>query len=90
MKPSHTQQQFEMFQGSASPEAIAKMAQERITLRANIEAILRNTADDIRPCLKCDATIFLIKHKNGKKAPYTIDGTNHFANCPKAEALKKP
>ena len=90
MKRSRTQQQFDIFEGAASPENIAELQQERITLRANIEAILRNTAEEIRPCLKCNAIIFLIKLRNGKRAPYTADGSNHFTNCPEAEAFKKP
>lgn len=87
---SRTQQQFDMFEGTASPETIAKMAQERITLRTNVETILRNTAEEIRPCKACETLLFFVKHRNGNRAPYTADGTNHFTNCPQAEAFKKP
>ena len=40
-------------------------------------------------CRGCGAPIWWVKHKNGKPAPYTAGGLNHFADCPAAASFKR-
>lgn len=40
-------------------------------------------------CSYCEAPIFWVLHSNGKSAPYTPAGLNHFVNCPRAEAARQ-
>jgi hypothetical protein len=40
-------------------------------------------------CKGCPATIYWVRHRNGKLAPYDADGTNHFITCPKSKLFKK-
>lgn len=39
-------------------------------------------------CRGCGRKIWWIVTKNGKKAPYTDEGLNHFADCPKANEFR--
>jgi hypothetical protein len=59
-------------------------------LSANILKLLSLVAKECRACRACGMTIYMVEHANGKMAPYTADGVNHFANCPKAEQFRKP
>lgn len=56
---------------------------------ARIASLLKLTAKEIRPCKLCNVTIYLVEHRNGKRAPYTIDGLNHFSNCKYADQFRK-
>ena len=62
-------------------------------LRNNIKLLLNNVGDrgtcGQGPTPGCGAEIWWVKHSNGKVAPYTEDGLNHFANCEKAENFRK-
>lgn len=58
-------------------------------LRKNIIALLNNIGD-AGHCRGCSAAIYWVTHKNGKKTPYTLEGLNHFADCPAAARFKKP
>lgn len=33
-------------------------------------------------CRGCNVQIVWLTHLNGKKAPYTLNGLNHFIDCP--------
>lgn len=46
-------------------------------------ALLKNVGDPGQ-CRGCQSPIFWVTHRNGKKAPYTPAGLNHFADCPAA------
>ena len=46
-------------------------------------ALLKNVGDR-STCSGCGAEIYWVHHKNGKRAPYTPAGLNHFIDCPKA------
>lgn len=39
-------------------------------------------------CFGCNAQVFWIVHANKKKAPYTPEGLNHFADCPQRARFK--
>ncbi len=42
-------------------------------------------------CRGCPATIYMVRHKNGAMAPYTVAGLNHFSDCPAASNFtRKP
>lgn len=51
-------------------------------------ALLRN-AGDKGTCAGCGAEIYWMRHKNGKRVPYTPRGLNHFIDCPKAGQFRK-
>ena len=40
-------------------------------------------------CSACGAGVYWITHLNGKRAPYTQAGFNHFIDCPRAEQFRK-
>ena len=40
-------------------------------------------------CKGCQASIFWVRHINGKSVPYTTAGENHFINCPNAKDFKR-
>lgn len=40
-------------------------------------------------CDGCGAVIVWVRHRNGKAAPYTTEGLNHFVTCPKADRFGK-
>lgn len=51
--------------------------------------LLELTAEEIRPCRECQATLYMVRHRNGKIAPYTVDGLNHFLDCPFANNFRR-
>lgn len=59
------------------------------TLEQRIEALLRNVAEEIRPCKACGVELAMVRHKNGKLAPYTMSGINHFIDCAKADQFRR-
>lgn len=56
-------------------------------LRANIARLLPLIGDE-GECKGCSARIWWVRHKNGKVAPYTDTGLNHFADCKVANRFK--
>lgn len=62
--------------------------QEVQDLRKRIRALLRNVGEE-GSCKGCQAPIYWVVHRNGKRAPYTVDGLNHFADCPAANLFRK-
>lgn len=40
-------------------------------------------------CKGCGAPIVWVTHQNGKRAPYTPEGLNHFVDCPQAQQFRK-
>lgn len=52
--------------------------------------ILALVAEETRSCRRCPMTLYFVRHRNGHLAPYTIDGVNHFINCPAAKDFRKP
>lgn len=59
-------------------------------VRENIRRILIQIGDEDQcKSEKCGATIFWVRHKFGKLAPYNIDGSNHFSTCPDRERFRR-
>lgn len=65
------------------------------TPRTNYESFLLNNIRHLfkqigEPghCQGCGREIVWIVHRNGRRAPYTLEGLNHFADCPKADLFK--
>jgi len=57
-------------------------------LHGAMESLLRNIGDP-GECRACHALIFWVKHRNGRKTPYTPAGLNHFVDCPAREEFKR-
>lgn len=50
---------------------------------------LLDQVGDRSRCKACGAEIWWVKHHSGKKAPYTVEGISHFADCPHAEQFRR-
>jgi hypothetical protein len=58
-------------------------------LEDRLRRLLELTAEESRTCKACGTLLFFIRHRNGIRAPYTVDGLNHFLNCPQASQFRK-
>ena len=59
-------------------------------IEERMERLLRLVAEELRPCKSCGADLAFVRHhKTGKLSPYTMDGVNHFVNCPAAEEFRR-
>ena len=65
------------------------MADNIPTIEARMESLLRLVAEEVRACRACGAQLAMVRHRNGRLGPYTMDGVNHFINCPAAEDFRK-
>jgi hypothetical protein len=65
-----------------------RLAEEHGRVLKAIKIVLHAAADE-GTCRGCPATIFWVRHQNGKTAPYEIDGTNHFVTCPASRTFRK-
>jgi hypothetical protein len=54
-----------------------------------MRTLLKLIAVEVRTCKLCPATIYMVQHNNGKIAPYTESGVNHFLDCPNAPGVSK-
>lgn len=52
--------------------------------RSNIEKLAEHLGWDESSCKSCKRRIWWTKNKNGKAVPISLDGLNHFADCPSA------
>ena len=59
------------------------------TLEQRIEQLLKNVAEERRPCRLCGAQLYMVRHWNKRLAPYTESGLNHFVDCPHADKFKR-
>jgi len=57
-------------------------------LLSNINLLLKLVGSQGQ-CKGCGLEIYWVRHNNGKKAPYTKDGLNHFADCKVADRFRK-
>lgn len=57
-------------------------------LKSNIVKLL-NQVGQPGKCSGCGKKIWWVTHLNGNTAPYTEEGLNHFADCPKAQSFRK-
>ena len=68
----------------------ATPAQDREAfLLTNIRALLTAIGAFAR-CEGCGAAIWFVMTNRGRRAPYTEEALNHFANCPKASEFRRP
>ena len=58
-------------------------------IEQRMETLLRLVAEEIRPCRACGVELAMVRHKNGKLAPYTMGGLNHFLDCPNATQFRR-
>ena len=58
-------------------------------LKSNIALLYRTIGAEAGECRSCKAPLWWLITKNGKRAPFTAEGLNHFADCPNAPAHKK-
>lgn len=62
---------------------------EREQIQRNIRTLL-NRIGNYTKCPACKAEMWWITHKNGKKAPYSVEAVVHFKECTAAEGLGQP
>jgi hypothetical protein len=60
-------------------------------LRSNIELLYKTIGASPGTCTgpTCTEPVWWVLTKNGKRAPFTADGLNHFADCPDRERFRK-
>lgn len=60
-----------------------------LTELERIARLIRATYESVRPCKACGAQLYFIRNRNsGAATPFTLDGFNHFENCPAASQFK--
>lgn len=77
--------------GATEPDhvpIIERLGNEIAAQKKLIADLLRNVGDP-GICKGCKAEMFWVEHRNGKRAPYNSDGTNHFITCPDSELFKR-
>lgn len=77
---------------AANPHASPSATPSAPELAARLEALLRAIAIDVRPCRRCGTLIAFVRHRDsphGPFHPYTLDGVNHFRNCPFASEFSR-
>jgi len=55
-------------------------------IHRNIRNLL-NRLGNYTKCPACQTEMWWVTHKNGKKAPYTVDAVVHFNECKAAEGF---
>jgi hypothetical protein len=70
---------------------LGMLAELEATVERKQEALrmLFDKIGDEAKCDGCGATIYFVRHKNGKKAPYNPDAVSHLATCPHAGRFRK-
>jgi len=69
-------------------DEVPRLLEQIKRLKANMAFLLRH-AGEHRPCLGCQAEIYLIDHKSGARCPYNPDGSPHWATCPDAPRFRR-
>lgn len=54
-----------------------------------MRTLLNLVAKEIRPCRACGQQVAFVVHNNGRTAPYTFEGVNHFIDCPGAGEFRR-
>ena len=49
--------------------------------RSNIALLMKSIGAELGECRSCGRSIWWVRTKTGKPAPFTGDGLNHFADC---------
>ncbi len=57
-------------------------------MKANVAKLLAAVGQR-GACRGCGREIWWLVHSNGKRAPYTRAGLNHFIDCPRAKEFKR-
>lgn len=58
-------------------------------IHRNIRTLL-NRIGNYTKCPACQTEMWWVTHKNGKKAPYTVEAVVHFNECKAAEGFGQP
>lgn len=62
--------------------------EESAKLQRRIDLLLAAIGDRAR-CAGCNEPIVWVQHKNGAKAPYNADASNHFGTCPERDRFRR-
>ena len=62
---------------------------EREQIQRNIRTLL-NRIGNYTKCPACKKEMWWVTHKNGKKAPYSVEAVVHFKECTAAEGFGQP
>ncbi len=58
-------------------------------IHRNVRTLL-NRVGNYTKCPACQTEMWWVTHKNGKKAPYSIEAVVHFNECSAAEGFGRP
>jgi len=64
------------------------MGEEEDNMKLRVMKLLGWIAEEQRACRRCGAQIWMVRHQNGKVAPYTDEARNHFIDCPNAAEFR--
>jgi hypothetical protein len=68
-------------------EAFREVSEQQTESVKRLLALLQAVGDPGK-CKGCGVPIYWVLHRNGKRAPYTLNGLNHFADCPAADRFR--
>jgi hypothetical protein len=75
---------------ASDPTAQAHTLMQQVAgLRSNIKTLYGHLGFEQGNCRACGRLIWWGVTKAGKRAPYTADALNHFADCPGADQFRK-
>lgn len=72
-----------------STAQVTTLERENARLRSNIQLLYKSLGLDQGQCRACGCPIWWVITKNGKRAPFTAEGLNHFADCEGADQFRK-
>jgi hypothetical protein len=58
-------------------------------IEERVETLLKLVAEEVRPCRACGVMLAMVRHHNGKLAPYDMQGVNHFILCSSAAEFRR-
>ncbi len=68
---------------------MTRRPEQEAYLAARMLELLTRIAVGRRKCKFCPAMLYFVRHADGAIVSYTDDGTNHWSNCPEAEAARR-
>lgn len=71
-----------------APMQVSAQSPELLQLADALGHLLRQVGE-AGHCRGCGRRIYWIVHRNGKRAPYTQEGRNHFIDCPASDRFRR-
>ena len=89
VEPSATDEDFKDGLRRVVSAAEVAVKQVRAAYEANIARLMKTIGADVGLCLGCNARVYWVTTRKGKKAPFTAAALSHFADCPDAAKYRR-